>query len=56
MLKNALWLFGITLFVFFCFLPSYTKMHDLKQKNADYAQQIRALRKENIKLLEESGC
>lgn len=53
MLKNAIWLFAVTLIVFIYFLPSYTKMQDLKQKNHDYAQQIRALMAQNAKLLEE---
>ena len=53
MLKNAIGLFVITLVVFIYFLPSYTKMQDLKQKNRDYGQQIMALKRQNEQLLEE---
>lgn len=53
MLKNAIWLFVITTFVFIYFLPSYTKMQDLKQKNWDYQQQIKALQVKNAQLMKE---
>ena len=53
MIKNALWLFAFTLFVLFIFLPSYTKLQDLRQKNSDYAQQLESLKLRRIKLLEE---
>ncbi len=53
MIKNALWLFAFTLFALFIFLPSYTKLQDLKQKNADYSRQIEALKIRKIKLMEE---
>ena len=55
MLKNAIWLFILTVFVFVYFLPSYTQMQDLKQKNVDYAEQIRQLQKKNEDLLEEKN-
>ena len=53
MLKNAIWLFVVTTFVFIYFLPSYTKMQDLKQKNWDYQQQIKILQAKNAQLLKE---
>ena len=53
MLKNAILLFILTVFVFVYFLPSYTKMQDLKQKNFDYAETIRELQKKNGELLKE---
>ncbi len=53
MIKNALWLFAFTLFALFIFLPSYTKLQDLRQKNSDYAQQLESLKLRRIKLLEE---
>ena len=53
MLKNAIWLFVITTFIFIYFLPSYTKMQDLKQKNLEYQQQIRELQGKNAKLEKE---
>ena len=53
MLKNATWLFVITTIVFIFFLPSYTKLQDLKERNADFAKEIQALKKENTQLAEE---
>ena len=53
MLKNAIWLFFISIAVFLLFLPSYAKMQDLKLKNAMYEQQIVDLEKLRIDLLEE---
>ena len=53
MLKNAIGLFIITLFVLIAFLPSYSKMQDLKQKNRDYAGQIEELKRKNVELREE---
>jgi cell division protein FtsB len=53
MIKNALWLFVFASFVLFVFLPSYTKLQDLRQKNNDYAQQLEALKIRKIKLLQE---
>ncbi len=53
MLRNPLWLFtGIIVIIAF-FLPSYTQMQDLKQRNADYEHQIRELTKKNASLREE---
>jgi cell division protein FtsB len=53
MIKNAIWLFVITLFVLFLFLPSYTKLQDLKQRNIDYERQVQILKERKIKLTEE---
>jgi len=53
MLKSALGLFLLTVVIFVFFLPSYTKMQDLKHKNAQYKQQIEDLKKEEAALLEE---
>ena len=53
MLKNATPLFVLTVFVFVYFLPSYTKMQDLKAKNQDYLDQIRTLEKKNEQLARE---
>ena len=53
MLRNPLWLFtGIIVIIAF-FLPSYTQMQDLKQRNADYENQIRELTRKNASLREE---
>ncbi len=53
MIKNALWLFALTILVLFIFLPSYTKMQDLRQKNKDYTYQLQLLKERKIRLMEE---
>ena len=53
MAKNAIWLFGFTVIILAVFLPSYAKMRELKDKNAQLAQQINALRNRNAYLEEE---
>ena len=50
MLKNAIWLFVLTVVILAAFLPSYAKMQELKKKNLDYAQEIQDLRKRNQEL------
>ncbi|MFA5260260.1 MAG: septum formation initiator family protein [Candidatus Omnitrophota bacterium] len=53
MLKNAFFLFVGTIIIFVLFLPSYTELQDLKQKNLDYDREIRQLKDLNKKLVEE---
>ena len=53
MLKNALFLFVTTVLILIFFLPSYTQLQDLKQKNRDYEVRMRGLKQENAKLLKE---
>ena len=53
MIKNALGLFILTIIVLIIFLPSYTKMQDLKQKNLDYKRQIEQLQQKSAELREE---
>ena len=53
MLKNALSLFILTVVILFLFLPSYSIMQDLKQKNFEYARRITALEEKNKKFEEE---
>ncbi len=53
MIKNAFWLFIIAIFVLIVFLPSYTKMQDLKQKNAKYDRQVEFLKAKKLTLKEE---
>jgi len=38
MIKNALSLFILTVVILALFLPSYSTMQDLKQKNLEYAR------------------
>lgn len=54
MLKNAIWLFAVAVIALLIFLPSYTQMQDLRQKNIDYAQKIVGLKDENARLAEEN--
>ena len=53
MLKNAIWLFGFAVVMLIAFLPSYTKMQDLKIKNYEYVNRIEVLTKRNAQLQEE---
>ena len=53
MIKNAVGLFLLAIIVLIIFLPSYTKMQDLKQKNLDYKRQIEQLRQKSSELREE---
>ena len=53
MLKNALTLFLFSIIVLVVFLPSYSKMQDLKSKNLEYKRQIEQLVKKNRQLLQE---
>lgn len=53
MIKNALSLFVVTVIIVIVFLPSYSKMQELKQKNLEFQQRIQALEAKNKKLEEE---
>lgn len=53
MIKNALWLFAFSLFALFVFLPSYSKLQDLKQQNEDFTRRIEEQKLRKIKLTEE---
>jgi cell division protein FtsB len=53
MLKNAIVLFIFAVVVFLLYLPSYTQMQDLRQKNSDYKVEIQQLKLNNKKLLTE---
>ena len=50
MLKNATWLFAFATVVLILFLPSYTKMQDLSQKNFEYEKKIKELGDKNSRL------
>jgi len=52
-MKNAIWLFIIAVFVLFVFLPSYSRMQDLKDKNTEYQQRIQLLEKQQAQLQKE---
>ncbi len=53
MIKNALWLFGITAFVLVFFFPSFVKLQDLRKKNNQHEAELQRLRKEYKELAEE---
>ena len=53
MLKNAFWIFIFSIVLFSLFLPSYTKMQDLEEKNRKYQKQVEQLVKKNYQLQEE---
>ena len=46
MLRKAGWLFLFTFLVLLAFLPSYTKLQDLKQRNLDFEQKTVKLQQE----------
>lgn len=53
-LKKAFWLFGISIFLFLIFLPGYTKLQDLRQRNRDLELKIKRLNIENALLDQET--
>ena len=52
-MKNALFLFVGAIVVFVAFLPSYTQLQDLKQKNQQFEQQIIDNKAKYLELKEE---
>jgi len=52
-LKKAFWLFGITVFLLIVFLPGYTKLQELRDRNLDSETKIKKLKMENALLQEE---
>jgi len=52
-LKNPIYLLLIILILFFLFLPSYTKLCDLKKNSEDLEEKIKELQRKNITLQEE---
>jgi len=53
MLKHAIWIFILAIFILFAFLPSYTQMQDLKLRNVQYEQEIIRLKRERAQLERE---
>jgi cell division protein FtsB len=53
MLKHAIWLFILAIFVLFAFLPSYTQLQDLKLRNVQYEDEIIRLKRERVQLERE---
>jgi cell division protein FtsB len=52
-LRKAFWLFGIAVFLLIIFLPGYTKLQELRDRNRQLEINIRKLKVENSLLQEE---
>jgi len=52
-LKKAFWLFGFIVFLLILFLPGYTKLQELKDKNRDLETKVKRLKVENALLEQE---
>jgi len=52
-LKRSFWFFGVAVFVLIIFLPGYTKLQELRDKNRDLSGRIKRLSVENTLLQEE---
>jgi len=53
MLRKAFWLFGLSIFLLVLFLPGYTKLQELREKNRDLEIKIKRLNVENALLDQE---
>ena len=53
MLRKAFWIFGLAVFILILFLPGYTKLQELRDKNRDLAFKIKRLNIENALLQQE---
>lgn len=52
-LRRAFWIFGVVLLLLILFLPGFTKLQELKDKNQDLEARIQELNRENSLLQEE---
>lgn len=52
-LRKAFWLFGIAVFLLIIFLPGYTKLQELRDRNRDLETKIKSLSVENALLEKE---
>lgn len=52
-LRRGFWLFGIALLLLLLFLPGYTKLQELRERNRDLVGKIRQLSIENSMLEQE---
>jgi cell division protein FtsB len=53
MWKKAFWFFGIAVFLLVMFLPGYTKLQELREKNANLEIKIKRLHVDNALLEQE---
>ncbi len=52
-MKNAIWLFGLTVLILALFFPAFGKMNEIRNKNRQYEQQISELTLKNNELKKE---
>jgi cell division protein FtsB len=52
-LRRAFWLFGISVFLLVIFLPGYTKLQELRDRNHDLETKVKKLNVENALLQQE---
>ena len=52
-LKKAFWLFGITVLLLVLFLPGYSKLQELRDRNRDLEGKIKNMNVENALLEQE---
>ena len=52
-LRRALWILGVAVFILIVFLPGYTKLQELKDKNRDLETKIKKYKIDNSLLREE---
>jgi cell division protein FtsB len=52
-LRKAFWIFGIAVFLLIIFLPGYTKLQELRDKNRELEFKIKKLNIENALLQQE---
>jgi len=51
---NIFWLFGLTIFLLVIFLPGYTKLQELRDRNRELETKIKQLNIENALLQQEA--
>jgi cell division protein FtsB len=51
--KKGFWILGITVFLLIVFLPGYTKLQELRDKNRDLETKIKELHIDNALLQQE---
>ena len=52
-LRKAFWLFGLSVFLLFIFLPGYTKLQELRDRNKELEVKIKHLSIDNALLQQE---
>lgn len=55
MLRKASWLFFFAFVILVIFLPGYSKLQEMRQRNKDLESRIITVQQENIDLRQEKG-